>query len=122
MQGKQLIALALATAVLIGSGAAIGAEERASPERSAPGMERMPGGMMGGGMMGGGMMGGGMMGMMEMMERCGRMQAGGAMGAGMMPQLPPGNEKLELQMHAEIMQRVGEVLSKYAAKVQEATR
>jgi hypothetical protein len=34
-----------------------------------------------------------------------------------MPQLPPGNEKLQLQMHAEIMQKVGEILGKYAAQV-----
>lgn len=83
-----------------------------------PNMEQMPGGMMGGGMMGRGMMGGGMMGMMDMMATCSRMMGGGMTGAGMIPQLPPGNEKLQLQLHAEIMQRVGEVLSKYAAKVE----
>ena len=64
------------------------------------------------GMMGGGMMGGGMMGMMQ---QCERMM--GARGAHAIPQLPPGNEKLQLQMHAEIMQRVGEILAKYAAQV-----
>lgn len=67
-------------------------------------------GMMGGGM--GGMMGGGMMGMMQ---QCERMM--GARGGHAMPQLPPGNEKLQLQMQAEIMQRVGETLAKYAAQV-----
>ena len=73
----------------------------------------MHGGAMGGGMMGGGMMGGGMMG-------------GGMMRGGMMPppmmgprmlQLPPGNEKLQLQMQAEIMQKVGEIVAKYAAQI-----
>jgi hypothetical protein len=62
--------------------------------------------MMHGGMMGG-MMGGGMM---------GRGGMGGMMGGGMMPQLPPGNEKLQVQMHAEIMQKVGEIVAKYAAQ------
>ncbi len=58
--------------------------------------------MMHSGMMGG-MMSGGMMG-------------GGGMSSGMMPQLPPGNEKLQVQMHAEIMQKVGEIVAKYAAQ------
>ena len=39
----------------------------------------------------------------------------GARGGHGVPQLPPGNEKL--QMHVEIMQRVGEILAKYAAQV-----
>jgi hypothetical protein len=36
---------------------------------------------------------------------------------GMMPQLPPGNEKLQLQMWGEMMQKMGEIASKYAAQV-----
>ncbi len=35
----------------------------------------------------------------------------------MIPQLPPGNEKLQLQMQAEIMQKVGEITAKYAAQL-----
>ena len=35
------------------------------------------------------------------------------------PSLPPGNEKLQLQMEAEMMQKMGEILAKYAAKVVE---
>lgn len=31
-----------------------------------------------------------------------------------MPRLPPGNEKLQLQMEAEIMQKIGEIQGKYA--------
>jgi hypothetical protein len=59
----------------------------------------------------------GMQGMMDMMNSC-PMMSGGRSGAGhSMPALPPGNEKLQLQMHAEIMQRVGEILAKYAAQV-----
>jgi len=35
----------------------------------------------------------------------------------MIPRLPHGNEKLQLQMHAEILQKVGEIEAKYAAKL-----
>jgi hypothetical protein len=64
----------------------------------------------------GGMKGqGGMMGGMDMMRHCQQMMGGHAGHA--MPQLPPGNEKLQLQMHADMMQKVGEILSKYAAQV-----
>lgn len=45
----------------------------------------------------------------------------GGMGGGMMgssmPHLPPGNEKLELQMHADMMRAMADVMSKYAARV-----
>ena len=37
-----------------------------------------------------------------------------------LPSLPPGNDKLELQMQAEMMQKVGEILAKYAGQVKEA--
>jgi hypothetical protein len=74
-----------------------------------PGMPMDRQGPMGGPDM---MMGGGMM---NMMGQCERMM--GARGGHAMPQLPPGNDKLQLQMHAEIMQKVGEILAKYAAQV-----
>lgn len=71
----------------------------------------MGGGMMGGGAMPGGMMRGGMMGMMR---------GGGQIRSGaMMPQLPPGNEKLQLQMQAEMMQKMGEILGKYADRIKD---
>jgi hypothetical protein len=35
------------------------------------------------------------------------------------PKLPPGNEKLQLMMQAEILQKVGEVQAKYAAQIKE---
>lgn len=62
----------------------------------------------------------GTMNMMRMMSQCpmmGGKMAG--MGNGMMgmPTLPPGNEKLQLQMQAEMMQRAGEILAKYAARI-----
>ena len=66
------------------------------------GMQEMPGmrGMMSGGcpMMSGGM-------------------AGGPVSGTAMPQLPPGNEKLQLQMWGEMMQKMGEIASKYATQV-----
>src|SRR5260370_14799116 len=53
----------------------------------------------------------GMHGMQGMMSGC------PMIGRGMMPQLPPGNEKLQLQMWVEMMQKMGEISSKYAAPV-----
>ena len=71
-----------------------------------------PGGMgMGGGMMGGEDMGG----MMRMMQACPMMQGGGQS----LPHLPPGNEKLELQMHADMMKAMGEIMARYAARLPE---
>lgn len=52
------------------------------------------------GMMGGGMMGKGMMNQNQMM-----------------PNLPSGNEKLNAQMHAEMMQSMGNIMQKYADKI-----
>jgi len=54
-------------------------------------------------------------GMMGMMQGC-PMMRGGGMGHGM-PHLPPGNEKLELQMHADMMRAMADVLGKYAARL-----
>ncbi|HEY9460978.1 MAG TPA: hypothetical protein VIR04_09265 [Paralcaligenes sp.] len=65
---------------------------------------------MGAGTMGNHMMHSGMM--------HGAMAGNGMMrGRSIMPQLPPGNEKLQLKMQAEIMQKVGEILAKYADQV-----
>jgi hypothetical protein len=97
-----LVACSLAV-MLAGAGALA-----QQPEKSTPGSQgrSTAQGMMGGGMGGmcGRMMGSGMMG-------------GGMMGSAMMPDLPPGNEKLQLQMRAEMMQKMGEILSKYAAQM-----
>ena len=59
-----------------------------------------------------GMMGGGMM------QGCPMMSGGmqGSRSSSLIPQLPPGNEKLQAQMAAEIMQKAGEIASKYAAQ------
>jgi hypothetical protein len=59
----------------------------------------------------------GMQGMQGMHGMEGMMSGCPMMGGGMMPQLPPGNEKLQLQMWGEMMQKMGEIASKYAAQV-----
>ncbi len=94
MRMKTLLLTFSTAGLLMGGGFAIGQHQH----EEAP---KAPQGMMGGGMM-------------NMMQGCERMM--GARGGHAMPQLPPGNEKLQLQMHAEIMQRVGEILAKYAAQ------
>ena len=93
--------IALTLVALTAGGGAVAAM---APDGKMPGMEGMQHGgqsMMGCPMMSGGKMGGGM--------------SGGMMGGAM---LPPGNEKLQLQMRAEIMQKVGEIMTKYANQVQ----
>lgn len=85
----------------------------ANQKQADPSM--MQGGMAANGPAMCGMMGGGMKGN-HMMR--GAMMGGGMMrGHSMMLQLPPGNEKLQLKMQAEIMQKVGEILAKYADQV-----
>ena len=63
----------------------------------------------------------GMEGMQGMTSGCpmmgGGMSGGHMQGGSMMPHLPPGNEKLQLQMWGEMMQKMGEIASKYAAQV-----
>lgn len=86
------------------------------PSKPAPGTSDGEGRSMDHGMMGGGM-GGDMMGMMNMMRGCERMMSGRSMGGGMMLQLPPGNEKLQFQMHAEMAQKMGEIAAKYAERI-----
>ena len=79
-------------------------------------------GMMGGTMGGRGAMGtqgGGTMGCPMMSGGgMGGMMGGANAGRGGMPTLPPGNEKLQLQMQAEIMQKVGEIMAKYAGQIE----
>jgi hypothetical protein len=123
MQTKSLLfmlALAAATATAGVANAADLDESAKNPpdkmmRQNMPDKGRQQGGMMqGGGMMHGGMMQGGgtMGGMMGMMDRCAQM-----MGGSTSAHLPPGNEKLELQMQAEIMQKTGEILAKYADRI-----
>lgn len=65
-----------------------------------------------------GMMG---QGMMDMMRSCQSMMgSGSSTGAMGMPKLPPGNEKLEAQMHAEMMQKMGEIAGRYADRLKDS--
>ena len=58
--------------------------------------------------------------MMGMMGACQSMMgSGGMQGGGAMMKLPAGNEKLEAQMHAEMLQKMGEIAAKYADKIKE---
>ena len=98
---------AIVAALAIGASSAVpAADSDAKPQRGMGGMPGMEA-----------MHGQGQPGMMGAMGGCPMM--GGAMhgGMGMMPQLPPGNEKLQLQMWGEMMQKMGEIASKYAAQV-----
>ncbi len=63
---------------------------------------------------------GDMMGMMKMMSSCQTMMDGAkAPASALMPKLPPGNEKLEFQMRAEMMQKMGQIAAQYADKIKE---
>lgn len=136
MQFKSKLISVLLAATLAAGGTALAADTKPpqAPTTGAKGADRtdmngmMQGGM--GGMMqgdgarsGDGMMHGGMMNMMDMMDGCGRMMHGSPSSMHpMMPQLPPGNEKLQLQMHAEMMQKMGEILANYAARLPDAPK
>jgi hypothetical protein len=96
MNMKSLMATTLALVMLGASGwsAAATATQAAEGAKSGPqdkGRDMMKDHMMGGGMMG---------------------------SCPMMGQLPPGNEKLSMQMHAEMMQAMSEIMRKYADKIQ----
>lgn len=108
----------LASAMLL-SAASTTALSQQAPAKPVPGEARsMDHGMMGG--RGGMMQGGGdMMGMMNMMQGCERMMTSSATGSATMPKMPPGNEKLEFQMRAEMMQKMGEIAAKYASQVKD---
>lgn len=139
MQTKSTL-IALLLAALAGAGGLANAADTkaaqdarsGAPDTSRMDVNRMRQGGMGGMMHGQAttegdhqrrMMQGGMMDMMDMMSSCGRMMNGsaGAVGAAM-PQLPPSNEKLQLQMHAEMMQKICEILSSYAARIKDEQR
>lgn len=112
MKAKSALITLSTTGLVAVAGCAIAQPQGMTPGGGMQDREDMP--MRGGpGMMGGeGMQGHGMMGGRRMM-------GGGMMGGHQLPRLPPGNEKLELQMHAEMMQRMGEILAKYAARIKE---
>jgi hypothetical protein len=111
MNKRQILAASIVTTFLTVAGIGIAAENgMMSPQNSsgAPAAEDR----MGGGMMRGGMMGGGMMDMKGMMENCPMM--GGGMDA-----LSP---QQQMQMRAEMMQAMGQIMQKYASQAQPATK
>ena len=99
-------------------GAGMGAMMGGKSEGGMKGMMCGGGGASGASGAGGGGMCGGMMGKMGsgqgMMGKMGAPSGGPGM-----PKLPPGNEKLEFQMHAEMMQKIGEIALKYADRIKE---
>ncbi|MEO6972654.1 MAG: hypothetical protein ABI135_04430 [Rhodoferax sp.] len=56
-------------------------------------------------------------GMMGMMRSCHQMMAG--QGEATLPHLPPGNDKLDFKMRAEMMRKMGEIAAKYADQIKE---
>ena len=107
MLRKRVLILAAVAAL---SGATVPAIAAQMGEMSMGEMKQHQGMMGGQGMMGCGMMSGGMGG-------AGGGGVGAMMGGRGMPAFPAGNEKLQLQMHAEIMQKVGEIMARYAAQL-----
>lgn len=102
MNKNRLLIATLSSFVLLTTGAVFAAD--ASPAKHPTEMHKKMEDKMScegmKGMMGGGMMGKGMMNKSQMM-----------------PDLPSGNEKLNAQMHAEMMQSMGNIMQKYAEKI-----
>jgi hypothetical protein len=109
---KKVIATTAITAALTFSSWSLAAD-REKP--ATQGMQEMQGMREMQGMQGMSGMRGMMSGGCPMMGSSG--MAGGPISSTAMPQLPPGNEKLQLQMWGEMMQRMGEIASKYAVQV-----
>ena len=119
MQLKSMMVTTLLGVALTASGVPSAADAKPKSEQGAADPHGSQGhGMMNRGMtdmMGrSGIVGGSMMGMMN---GCQQM-----MGSASMPQLPAGNEKLQLEMRAEMMQKMGEILGKYAARLDDGKR
>ncbi|GCB06494.1 hypothetical protein [Ralstonia sp. SET104] len=96
MKTQSVVAATLALALLGAGGWSVAAGPSRGTDGTKPGSQDPMHSMMMDHMMGDGMMG----------------------GCPMMGQLPPGNEKLSMQMHGEMMQAMGEILRKYADKIQ----
>ena len=109
------IKLALVAALIVASTMAFAADP-GQPAKPAPNMQGNGDMPMRHGMMGSdGHMGGGMMGMMRSCQTM--MGHGGMLNNAMTLNMPPGNEKLEFQMHAEMMQKMGEIAARYAERI-----
>ena len=121
MNSKRMMVTLLTAVMVWGASELAFAAEKGQAARPAPSMSGMGDMPMGYGMTGPGAMtgGGGMAGMMGMMQSCQRMMGGTMTGSAMLPRLPPGNEKLEFQMRAEMMQKLGEIAAKYGEKIKD---
>ena len=108
---------ALAFCAALGVGSVASAAGAASPQQGSNKDSQGRPGMMGDGMSGGMMGGSGMAGMTDMMRSCESMMGNSGMAGTSMPKFPPGNEKLEAQMHAEMMQKMGEIAARYAERI-----
>lgn len=100
MKIDRLTFLVLAATLSVFSGSGMAADANDSPGMSAPGMHGQT--MTGGDSMDEGVMAGGMM------KGC-PMMAG---------HFPPGNEKLEMQMHGEMLKAMGDIMLTYAGRMQ----
>src|SRR5665213_3513568 len=110
MQPGPIVISLLLAASMLASNLTNAADAKQSKDVAggSAGMQRSD---MGHGMMNGSKMDGGMM---DMMKGCSQMMSGPTM-----PELPAGNAKLQLQMRAEMMQKMGEILAKYADKIKD---
>ncbi|CAM5376990.1 MAG: hypothetical protein EPN76_10785 [Burkholderiaceae bacterium] len=116
MNTKRLLVASLSALLLGVSGISLAAtstgNDASMMQHESPRMEH---GAQGSSMMGGGMMGGGMM---------GSMMGGGMMGGGMMadcPMMGAGaglSRKAAMQMRGEMMRAMGDILIKYADKIE----
>lgn len=95
MNTRRLVAALLTVALLGSSGWSVAADSRHAPVAPRSGTHDPS--MMDGAMMGGG----------GMMKSCPMM----------MGQLPPGNAKLAMQMHGEMMKAMGDIMLKYADRI-----
>jgi hypothetical protein len=99
MNGNRFLAGGLSALALFAAGAVGAVEQAPSSHGARQQMERNMNGRMSCG---------------DMMH----MMGGSMMNHGqMMPSLPPGNEKLNMQMHAEMMQAMGAIMQKYADRI-----
>ena len=112
MNGKHILIGALTTLSLLGAGTSVAAGQTPSAHGEAKPLAGKADGKMS---------------CSDMMEKMGSNMPGkGMMGSmmsrgSMMPDLPPGNEKLNAQMHAEMMQAMGAIMQKYAERMPTST-
>lgn len=124
LRTKLAVLVCFAAFATASSAAETPAPNSSPPNPAATAPMPMDHGKMGGAMNpGGGDMSGmqgmsGMSGMMDMMRSCqSMMNSPHEVGQTQMPKMPPGNEKAEFEMRAEILQKTGEIALKYAERI-----